>query len=115
MIVELANITYKGQITIPKNGLLRVIDQEFVKPELPAEYANILPEFAASSKEVDIVGIVVHLAPTSCVLADNKKQFVTVQLEKNTWAFEALDKIVLVGAVLGNYLSTNSPSYLVIS
>ena len=102
VIVEMANIAYRGQITIPKNGIVRVIEQEFVKPELPAEYANILPELAATTKEVDIVGIVVHLAPTSCVLADNKKQFVTVQLEKNTWDFEALDKIVLVGAVLGN-------------
>ncbi|CAG5076423.1 Oidioi.mRNA.OKI2018_I69.PAR.g8457.t1.cds [Oikopleura dioica] len=100
VIVEMANIGYRGQIVIQKNGTVRVFDHESVKPELPAEYSKILHEIPVTTKEVDIVGIVVHLTPSSCVLADNKKQFVTVQLDKSTWDFEALNKIVLVGAVL---------------
>ena len=48
--------------------------------------------------------MVVALTPSSCVLADNKKQYVSIQLS-NTWSFEALDKIVIVGAVLGKHKS----------
>jgi len=76
--------------------------QNFKTPraELPTDFAHILPELAATVTEVDLAGIVVDLTPNSCVLADNKKQYVNIQLS-NTWSFEALDKIVIVGAVLG--------------
>jgi hypothetical protein len=100
VIVECANITYGGKITLQKHGRIRTIDQETPRAELPKDFANILPELAATITEVDIVGIVVDLTPNSCVLADNKKQYVSIQLS-NTWSFEALDKIVIVGAVLG--------------
>ena len=67
---------------------------------MPTDFAHILPELAATVTEVDLAGIVVDLTLNSCVLADNKKQYVNIQLS-NTWSFEALDKIVIVGAVLG--------------
>jgi len=67
---------------------------------LPTDFAKILPELSATVTEVDLAGIVVDLTPYSCVLADNKKQYVNIQLS-DTWSFQALDKIVIVGAVLG--------------
>ncbi|CBY22827.1 unnamed protein product [Oikopleura dioica] len=99
VIVECANITYGGKITLQKHSQIRAIEQETPRAELPTDIANILPELAATVTEVDLVGIVVDLTPYSCVLADNKKQYVNIQLS-NTWSFEALDKIVIVGAVL---------------
>ena len=89
-----------GKITVQKHGRIRAIEQETLRVELPTDFSNIVPELATTVTEVDLAGIVVNLTPNSCVLADNKKQSVTIQLT-NTWSFEALDKIVIVGAVLG--------------
>ena len=98
--MECACINYGGEITLQKHGRIRAIEQETLSPELPTDYAKIVPELATTVTEVDLAGIVVNLTPNSCVLVNVKEQWVTIQLT-NTWSFEALDKIVDVGAVLG--------------